>query len=62
MKTTSIYYPKARAIYFYDEAGELCGGMRGKVARNKFWRLVFSGIVPRISFSKKVKYNLEGAE
>lgn len=51
-----IYYPRIKSIDFYNERGMLMGGMRGgDLARRKFWRLVKSGIIPRISLSKEVK-------
>ena len=56
MKKTVIYYPRINSIEFYNERGMLIGGMSGSdLARRKFWRLVKSGVFPRISLAKKVK-------
>lgn len=55
-KKTAIYYPLINSIYFYNGKGRIIGGMSGgDLARRKFWRLVKSGVFPRISLSKEVR-------
>lgn len=58
--STVVYYPRIRSINFYDAFGNLCSGMRGSVAREKFFRLVLTGRIPRISMRTRVSSSLKG--
>lgn len=53
MKNRVIYYPRIRTIGFYNEKGRIAGLMSGPIAKRKFWRLVKSGVFPRISLAKE---------
>lgn len=55
MKNRVIYYPRIRTIGFYNEKGRIAGSMSGPIAKRKFWRLVKSGVFPRICLAKKAK-------
>lgn len=59
MSTTAVYYPRVDGICFYDTDGKIKSGMMGKqLTRAKFWSLLKSGKMPRISLRKKVKITL----
>lgn len=56
--STTVYYPRIKSINFYDDFGMVCGGMYGRIAKEKFHRLLKAGKFPRISLRKKVKDSL----
>lgn len=41
--STVVYYPRIKSINFYDAFGNLYSGMRGSVAREKFFRMIRAG-------------------
>lgn len=55
MENRVIYYPRIRTIVFYNEKGRIAGSMSGPIAKRKFWRLVKSGVFPRICLAKEAK-------
>lgn len=58
MKAMTVYYPRIKSINFYGADGLVCGGMTGKMARDKFIRLIKSGKWPRFSLRKQVRIAL----
>lgn len=49
---TTIYYPRIKKITFYGDNGVMTGWMSGGIAKEKFFRLLKQGRMPRISLSK----------
>lgn len=58
MNTKAVYYPRIQSINFYDVHGVVCGGMLGRIARDKFHRMLREGKWPRISLRKHVRITL----
>lgn len=56
--TKTVYYPRVKSINFYDPFGNITGGMSGKIAGQKFFRMVKIGKMPRISLRKKVQVTI----
>lgn len=59
MSTTAVYYPRIGQMSFYDAYGKIVGSFMGKsLARDKFYRLLKAGKMPRISLRKRVRITL----
>ena len=58
MNAKVVYYPRIQSINFYDARGVVCGGMLGRIARDKFRRMLREGKWPRISLRKHVRITL----
>lgn len=58
MNAKVVYYPRIQSINFYDAHGVVCGGMLGRIARDKFRRMLREGKWPCISLRKHVRITL----
>lgn len=56
--STTVYYPRAKSINFYDIHGVVSGGITGSMASDKFWRMMKEGKFPRISLRKEVRVTI----